>query len=85
MQYVWAITSYHDYHEPELQDFACELPGFGEANQRWFLHEHLGIRVCGSGASTTVVAIKTSDFMRYLLQEVHHRITSGLRGGGSRW
>ena len=46
MQYV-RITNYKNgYHEPEPQDFACELPGFGEADQRWFSHEHLSIRVC---------------------------------------
>ena len=58
MQYVWAITSYHDYHEPELQDFASELPGLGEADQRWFPHEHLSVRVCGSGACTALLPLK---------------------------
>ena len=44
--YVRIPNYKNGYHEPEPQDLACELPGIGEADQRWFPHEHLSIRVC---------------------------------------
>ena len=32
MQYVRTTNYKNGYHEPEPQDFACDLPGFGEAD-----------------------------------------------------
>ena len=46
MQYVRITNNKNGYHEPQLQDFGCDLPGFGEADQCWFPYEHLSIRVC---------------------------------------
>ena len=86
LQRTRTTTYKNDYHEPLLQNFARELSGFGEAKQRWFPHQHLSIRVCGSEAHAhRVSALETGGFMSCLFQEVHHHITSFLRARRSQW